>query len=82
MNVQDYQAQLGLFDEAYKKHGRVDMAVYSAGITETDARGWIVSAETNLESVKKVRGVPFLLSKCASKHVLRQKKATALMMSI
>ena len=54
VNVQDYQAQLALFDSAYKKHGRVDMAVYSAGINEMAAAGSIVSPKNNLETVKEV----------------------------
>lgn len=77
MNVQDYQAQLGLFNGAYKKHGKVDMAVYSAGITETAAGGWIVSAETNLESVKEVRAFSFLASTCAKKHIKRKENSSA-----
>jgi hypothetical protein len=52
VNVKDYQAQLTWFEEAYKIHGRIDMAVYSAGVTES--MGWIVSADTTLESVKEV----------------------------
>jgi hypothetical protein len=74
VNVQDYQAQLRLFDGAYKKHGRVDVAVYSAGITETAAGGWIVSAETNLESVKEVRAFFFPAWHRQKKTYIKTKK--------
>jgi NAD(P)-dependent dehydrogenase (short-subunit alcohol dehydrogenase family) len=55
VDVRDYQAQLALFDTAYKEHGHVDMAVYSAGINEMAATGSIVAAENNLETVREVR---------------------------
>ncbi|EEP81933.1 predicted protein [Uncinocarpus reesii 1704] len=52
VNVTDYEAQLDLFDAAFKKHGRIDMAIYCAGIT--DVRGWLDAEDLNLESVRKV----------------------------
>jgi NAD(P)-dependent dehydrogenase (short-subunit alcohol dehydrogenase family) len=55
VDVRDYQAQLALFDTAYKEHGNVDMAVYSAGINVMAATGSIVAAENNLETVREVR---------------------------
>nr|KMM73426.1 short-chain dehydrogenase/reductase SDR [Coccidioides posadasii RMSCC 3488] len=51
-NVTDYEAQLALFDAAFDKHGRIDMAIYCAGIT--DPRGWLDVKELDLKSVRKV----------------------------
>lgn len=64
VDVKDYQAQLTWIDGIYQKYGRIDMAVYSAGISES--MGWIVSADITLESLKEVTLSPFFhfLSLC------------------
>jgi NAD(P)-dependent dehydrogenase (short-subunit alcohol dehydrogenase family) len=52
VNVKEYQAQLLQFDTAYKMHGRIDIAIYCAGITEDP--GWIISQDANLKSIREV----------------------------
>ncbi|KAH9204798.1 hypothetical protein DL95DRAFT_348940 [Leptodontidium sp. 2 PMI_412] len=53
VNVTDYQAQVALFDLAYKKHGQVDYAVYCAGVNEMAAGGSIMSPENTIDKVKE-----------------------------
>lgn len=50
-DVTDYDSVLGLFDAAWKKYARVDVAISNAGIQE--AGNWF-DPEFNLESIKTV----------------------------
>jgi len=52
VDVTDYQAILSLFDNAYKSHGRVDIAIFSSGVTETP--GLLTSDQVDLNTVKEV----------------------------
>lgn len=56
VDVTDYQAILSLFDAAYKSHGRVDIAVFSSGVTEIP--GLLTSDDVDLNTVKEVRWPP------------------------
>lgn len=51
--MRDYASQLALFDAAYKAHGRVDVAISCAAVTEP--AGWFEPEDLNLETVRKVR---------------------------
>ncbi|OQV03518.1 hypothetical protein CLAIMM_08554, partial [Cladophialophora immunda] len=51
VDVTDYQAVLSLFDTAYKVHGRVDIAIYSSGITEVP--GLLTSDQVDLNTIKE-----------------------------
>ncbi|KAH6695352.1 hypothetical protein F5X68DRAFT_243911 [Plectosphaerella plurivora] len=50
LDVRDYSAQLELFDTAYQRHGRVDVAVSCAAVTEPN--GWFGPEHLDLETVK------------------------------
>jgi NAD(P)-dependent dehydrogenase (short-subunit alcohol dehydrogenase family) len=52
VDVRDYQSQLALFDDAYKRHGHVDAAMACAGVTEPG--GWFEPEDLDLETVQKV----------------------------
>lgn len=52
LDVRDYASQLALFDTPFKAHGRVDVAVSCAAVTEVG--GWFEPEALDLESVKKV----------------------------
>ncbi|RDL31817.1 Uncharacterized protein BP5553_09219 [Venustampulla echinocandica] len=52
LDVRDYENQLKLFDTAVAKHGRVDQAVYSAGIAEP--ADWLSPEKFTLEGIKEV----------------------------
>ncbi|KEZ42024.1 Uncharacterized protein SAPIO_CDS6426 [Scedosporium apiospermum] len=51
LDVRDYNSQLSLFDAAYNKHGKVDVAVSCAAVGEPD--GWFEPEDLNLETVRK-----------------------------
>ncbi|KAH7367041.1 hypothetical protein B0T11DRAFT_315576 [Plectosphaerella cucumerina] len=50
LDVRDYSAQLQLFDDAYQKYGRVDVAISCAAVTEPN--GWFGPEHLDLETVK------------------------------
>lgn len=52
VDVCDYRALLNLFETAYKVFGQIDVAIYSAGVTERP--GWVIGADVDVESVKQV----------------------------
>ncbi|KAK5219678.1 hypothetical protein LTR72_008062 [Exophiala xenobiotica] len=52
LDARDYNAQLQVFAQAYEKHGRVDIAIFSVGVA--DPTGWLSAANLTLESVTKV----------------------------
>jgi NAD(P)-dependent dehydrogenase (short-subunit alcohol dehydrogenase family) len=52
VDVRSYQSQLALFDAALHKHGRIDTAIFCAGITEPS--GWFEAETLNLETVRIV----------------------------
>lgn len=52
LDVRDYKSQLALFDHAFEKHGRIDVAVSCAAVSEPG--GWFEPGDLDLESVKKV----------------------------
>lgn len=52
LNVKDYDSQLALFDDAFKAHGHVDVAISCAAVKESG--GWFEPQDLNLETVKKV----------------------------
>lgn len=51
VDVRVYAAQLALFDAAHKAHGRVDVAISCAAVTEP--AGWFEPEDLNLETVRK-----------------------------
>ncbi|PKS08038.1 hypothetical protein jhhlp_006650 [Lomentospora prolificans] len=51
LDVRDYNAQVALFDEAYNRHGKVDVAISCAAIGEPG--GWFEPEDLNLESVRR-----------------------------
>ncbi|KAL2154581.1 hypothetical protein VTH82DRAFT_3257 [Thermothelomyces myriococcoides] len=51
VDVRNYEMQLALFDDAMKAHGRVDVAIQCAGVSEPP--GWFEPQDLNLESVRK-----------------------------
>jgi len=53
VDVRDYNSQLGIFDAAYEKHGKIDIAVSCAAIGEPD--GWFDANQLDLQTVRKVR---------------------------
>lgn len=53
LDARDYNAQHQVFAAAYEKHGRIDVAIFSVGVT--DPKGWLSAANLDLESVRKVR---------------------------
>lgn len=53
VDVSDYSAQLAQFKTAFDRFGRVDIAVYSAGVSEP--LGWVISPEASIESVQEVQ---------------------------
>lgn len=61
LDVRDYNSQLSLFDAAYNKHGKVDIAVSCAAVGEPD--GWFEPEDLNLETVRKV-GPLYRASSC------------------
>lgn len=52
VDVRDYQALWSMFDATYTKHGRIDMAICCAGVTER--QGYFEPDKLNLESAKEV----------------------------
>ncbi|KAH8887028.1 putative oxidoreductase,short chain dehydrogenase [Thozetella sp. PMI_491] len=50
LDVRDYQSQLALFEGAYQKHGRVDVAISCAAVTEPG--GWFEPEDLNLKTVR------------------------------
>ncbi|PSR99262.1 hypothetical protein BD289DRAFT_458642 [Coniella lustricola] len=52
LNVCDYASQLSLFDTPFNAHGRVDVAVSCAAVSETGS--WFEPEALDLESVKEV----------------------------
>jgi NAD(P)-dependent dehydrogenase (short-subunit alcohol dehydrogenase family) len=52
VDVRSYQSQLALFDVALHKHGRIDSAIFCAGIVEPS--GWFEAENLNLETVRTV----------------------------
>ncbi|KAL2007441.1 hypothetical protein VTN00DRAFT_8879 [Thermoascus crustaceus] len=52
VDVRDYESQLALFDAALEKHGRVDMAIYCAGVG--DRFGWFGPDALDLKSVREI----------------------------
>ncbi|KIH87784.1 oxidoreductase, short chain dehydrogenase [Sporothrix brasiliensis 5110] len=52
VDVREYASQLALFDAAYKAHGRVDVAVSCAAVSEP--AGFFEPENLDLESVKQV----------------------------
>lgn len=52
LDVRDYSSQLALFDSAFKDHGRVDVAVSCAAVSEK--AGWFEPENLDLESVRHV----------------------------
>ncbi|RAO73256.1 uncharacterized protein BHQ10_009268 [Talaromyces amestolkiae] len=48
----DYAAQLAMFKYAFEQHGRVDYAIFTAGVS--DQKGWFSAANLNLENVQQV----------------------------
>lgn len=51
LDVRDYNSQLALFDAAFKGHGRVDVAVSCAAVSEQ--AGWFEPENLDLESVRR-----------------------------
>ncbi|KAH7018802.1 hypothetical protein EDB80DRAFT_675838 [Ilyonectria destructans] len=41
-----------MFDDAYKRHGHVDFAIFTVGVS--DQKGWFSAADLNLENVRIV----------------------------
>jgi NAD(P)-dependent dehydrogenase (short-subunit alcohol dehydrogenase family) len=62
LDVRDYENQLKLFNAALNKHGRVDEAIYSAGISEPG--GWLSPDKLTLEGIKEVSVAPNRVLSC------------------
>lgn len=52
LDVRDYNSQLALFDSAFGDHGRVDVAISCAAVTEQ--AGWFEPENLDLQSVRRV----------------------------
>jgi NAD(P)-dependent dehydrogenase (short-subunit alcohol dehydrogenase family) len=52
VNIREYQSLLSLFDTAYDKHGRIDMAICCAAVTERP--GYWEPEKLDLKSVREV----------------------------
>jgi NAD(P)-dependent dehydrogenase (short-subunit alcohol dehydrogenase family) len=52
VNIREYQSLLSLFDAAYNTHGRVDLAICCAAVTERP--GYWEPELLNLETVREV----------------------------
>lgn len=63
VDVRSYHSQLALFDAALHKHGRVDTAIFCAGIVEPS--GWFEAENLNLKTVRTVSP-----SKCYAPNAL------------
>ncbi|KAK4249457.1 hypothetical protein C7999DRAFT_12698 [Corynascus novoguineensis] len=50
VDVRSHEMQLALFDDAMRAHGRVDVAIQCAGISEPS--GWFEPEDLNLETVR------------------------------
>lgn len=53
VDVTDYAAQLSQFDLALQLHGRVDQAIYSAGVTDAIAPNQVIGPGITLETVRE-----------------------------
>jgi NAD(P)-dependent dehydrogenase (short-subunit alcohol dehydrogenase family) len=74
IDVTDYDSVLRLFDTAWKKYGRVDVAISNAGIQEV---GNLFDPGLDLESIKIVNSL-LLFSSAPSFQVEKKRKTEEL----